>query len=250
MKKLMKLSLVAIFAAVFVACSGSDDEEKSGIDASTRTIYVGDSVKIAGAKTMESANKFVAYTNNQGYIKAFHVGQTTVIVNGGVKIPVEVKGVKTGFNDPITVWECSKSYVDQHHTDGSFYEDKGNYVYYKGSGKILLYQYSFENGKLKTAATIVSLNNSVDYFGYLLERYLPIAETDGKYVFIDALSKNDCKTVIMFGHESDCTITGFMDASSIFSSSSAKTQTRGVSLDEAVLQKLKAAWEEAKVAVE
>ncbi len=249
MKKLMKLSLVAIFVAVFVACSGSDDE-KSVIGIYTRTIYVGDSVKIEGARTLVSADEFVAYTTKDGYIQAFHVGQTTVTVNGSMKIPVVVKGVKTGFNDPVTVWGCSKNYVDQYHTDGSFYEDKGNYVYYKGSGKILLYQYLFENGKLKNAATIVSLNNSVDYFGYLLERYLPIAETDGNYVFIDALSKNDCKTAIVFGYGSDCAITAFMDASSIFSSSSAKTQTRGMALDEAVLQKLKAAWEEAKVAVE
>ncbi len=120
----------------------------------------------------------------------------------------------------------------------------------KAVGKYYYTSIRFENGKLKTAATIVSLNNSVDYFGYLLERYLPIFEKDGKYVFIDALSKNDCKTVIVFGYERDCAITAFMDASSIFSSSSAKTQTRGMALDEAVLQKLKAAWEEAKVAVE
>ncbi len=246
MEKIMKLGLLAAFAAVFVACSGSDDDE-SGIDTSTRTIYVGDSVKIDGAQTLVSADKFVAYANDQGYIKAFHIGQTTVTVNGSTKIPVVVKGVQTGFSDPVMVWGCSKSYVKQHHTDGSLYKEDEDYVYYKGSGKIPLYQYSFEDSKLKTAATIVRLSNAVDYGYYLLERYLPIGETDGTYIFIDALSKNTCKTVVMFGYESNGCMAVFIDASSVFSSSSAKTQTRGMLLDEGALQKLKAAWKEVKV---
>ncbi len=245
MEKIMKLGLLAAFAAVFVACSGSDDD-KSGIDTSTRTISVGDSVKIDGAQTLVSADKFVAYANNQGYIKAFHVGQTTVTVNGSTKIPVVVKGVQTGFSDPVTVWGCSKSYVKQHHTVGSLYKEDEDYVTYKSNGNIQAFLYSFEDSKLKAATTAVSLSNAVDYATYLSERYLPIDETDGIYMFVDALSTSTCKTVVGFGYQSGHYMAVFMDASSISSSSSAKTQTRGILLDEGVLQKLKAAWNEAK----
>ena len=246
MEKIMKLGLLAIFAAVFVACSGSDDDE-SGIDTSTRTIYVGDSVKIDGAQTLVSADKFVAYSNNQGYIKAYHVGQTTVTVNGSTKIPVVVKGVKTGFSDPVMVWGCSKSYVKQHHTDGSLYKEDEDYVAYKSNGNIQAFLYSFEDGKLTAATTGVSLSKTVDYAEYLSERYLPIGETGGNYILIDALSKTTCKTVVVFGYESNGCMAVFMDASSVLSSSSAKTQTRGILLDEGALQKLKAAWKEVKV---
>lgn len=242
----MKLGLLAIFATAFVACSSSDDDEKSGIDASTRTIYVGDSVKIEGAQTLTSANKFVAFTNNQGYIKAYHIGQTTVTVNGSTNIPVVVKGVKTGFSDPITNWGCSKSYVKQNHTVGSLYKEETDNIAYKSNGNIQVFLYSFENSKLKSAATAVSLSNSVDYFEYLLERYLPITELDGAYMLVDALSTSDCKTAVWYQYSNNRYIAVFMDASSIYSSSSAKTQTRGIVLDEGAIQKLKAAWSEAK----
>lgn len=226
MKKLCFLSVAAMLALNFTACT-SNDEDTPNVDTSAKTIYAGDSVAITGANTISSANEFVAFPTSGKYVKAFHVGKTTVLVNKKHSIPITVKGRYNTYNDPIMEWGCSRSYVEQRQTQGTKAANSTNEtLFYENANRAILLAYNFENGKLASVATLVSTTHSSELAHYLTERYLMLPQKrDGDTYFAggDALAPNQMKTfVIMKVQNYKYLYTFYTDASKYTSASSAK----------------------------
>lgn len=194
-KKLFFTMLTLIMCLAFSACSGSDSD--SGINTSPMTIYAGDSVAISGANNIESADSFVVFSK-KNYVKGFHIGQTSVKVNGKYTIPVTVKGKSTFYGDPIMNWGCSEDYVKANQLQGTLSpQSTSKLLIYNNVGKSTNIVYGFNNGSLVYVGTLVEDVYSSDFFDYLLERFFLISEMDnGRMCFFGLNALKETKATI------------------------------------------------------
>ena len=87
----------------FASC-GNDDEDDS-IDTKPISLYAGSEKDIQGADSIQSSNKFVAYGKGN-VVHAFHVGETTLLVNGKKTISISVLPQYHLYDDPVCNWGC------------------------------------------------------------------------------------------------------------------------------------------------
>ncbi len=192
---LLSIIMMAMLSVCFVSCG--DDEDDIACDA--KTIYVGTKTSIDGAKSVVSNNKFVALINDDKSIEGWHVGETTVTVNGKYKVSVSVRGLYHFYNDPVIEWGCNQTYVKQHQTQGtlSSKSDSESLIFENvGSADVMLYQ--FENGKLVSVAALVKTTYTSRFMDYLTERYLFIPEEIATYTYlgINGVDENNFTTAV------------------------------------------------------
>ena len=196
--------LIFVFTVVLVcgltACSGSDDD--SGVATSAITLYAGDSIAVSGATAITSSNDFVAYVTRQNHVKGFHVGETSVTVNGKYNIPVAVKGKYSFYDDPIVNWGCDEAYVKARQSQGTLSSSStSDYLIYNDAGKAEYIAYKFEDGKLVDVISKVNILYSSEFLSYLSERFVMTSFTsDGKTYVVgwDALKLSDATVIDMF----------------------------------------------------
>ena len=104
---------MAVVCIGLLACSSSDDTEEGGIDTTPITLLAGKDKIIQGADTISSSNEFVAY-GKKNTLYGWHVGETTINVNGKKTISVTVMPKNNLYDDPICEWGCSMDYVKSH----------------------------------------------------------------------------------------------------------------------------------------
>ncbi|GAA6529096.1 hypothetical protein LPYR103PRE_10690 [Segatella asaccharophila] len=182
------------------ACSGSDDDP--GVDTSAITLYAGDSIAVSGATAITSSNQFLAYVTKQNQVKGFHIGQTSVTVNGKYNIPVAVKGKYSFYDDPIVNWGCDEAYVKARQSQGTLSSSStSDYLIYNDAGKAEYIAYKFEDGKLVDVISKVNILYSSEFLSYLSERFVMTSFTsDGKTYVVgwDALKLSDATVIDMF----------------------------------------------------
>lgn len=193
--------ILLIFAAIaaLMSCSSSDDNN-SDIPKDITLTY-GDSISYGNVSynDIDSENDFIALPKKNGYILAFHVGQTKVkIGNQYSTITVNYK-TKPQYKEPITEWGVSKDYIKSNETG----------ILGKESDDVLLYDlsypefrgYTFKNGQLKASAVelLASSVSAKDLANTLSEKYLPIKSDpqNFSYYFVDALENEKANTYVV-----------------------------------------------------
>ena len=198
--RLVGLMFMAVVSFGLVAC-GSDDDDNGDdlIDTTPISVFAGKDKVIQGSDTISSLNKFVAY-GSKNKVYGWHVGETTVWVNGKKSIPVKVLPTTNLYDDPICEWGCSMDYVKQNQKQGTINsKSSSTSLGYDNAGGATLLLYSFENGKLKNVVSVVSTNHTSTLADYLAERYLMLPLYMGKNMYfagIDAVDEDHAKTLV------------------------------------------------------
>lgn len=207
---LVTLIWAAIMSISFVAC-GSDEEkdvfeerdvveEKDVvIDTTPISMRVGQEKTIYGADTITILNKLVAISS-KNVVRGWHVGETTLLVNGSKSISLKVNPNYHLYDDPICNWGCDMNYVKSHQKEGTLSKTQDTGLLYENAGAASYMIYTFENDKLKSVITLVSTNHMSSFIEFLTERYLLMPMYSGKDTYfagIDNLNKEDAKTVVV-----------------------------------------------------
>ena len=195
---LMTLLLVSLVSVSYVSCG--DDNDDDNIDTTPITMTAGNDKVIAGADTITSSNKFVAYaTKNK--VHGWHVGETALLVNGKKTISIKVLPQYTLYGDPVCEWGCSMDYVKNNQKQGSINsKSTSDLLAYDNAGGASLLAYSFKNGSLNSVMAIVSTNHTSTLGSYLAERFLMAPLYSGKDTYfagIDGLDEYNAKTLVL-----------------------------------------------------
>ncbi|MBP3246552.1 MAG: hypothetical protein J6M36_01570 [Prevotella sp.] len=200
MKKLNSISLALMTVVCWCLFSCSSSSEDDSIDTTPITMYAGSDKTIEGADTISSLNKFVAY-GSKNKIHGWHVGETTVTVNGKKNIQVTIAPKYNLYADPICEWGCSMDHVKKNQKQGSLNPKSTDAILaYNDAGGASLLAYYFKNGTLASVMAIVSSNHTSVLADYLSERYLILPYYQGKETYfagIDGLDENHAKTMVL-----------------------------------------------------
>lgn len=192
------LSLVAVVSFSFIGCGSDDDDDN--VDTTPITLYAGTNKVIQGADTIASSNRFVAYAN-KNTLYGWHVGETSLLVNGKKTISVTVSPKYYLYNDPICNWGCSMEYVKKNQKQGTVNSKSTNQILaYDDAGGASLLAYNFENNKLVSVIAMVSTNHTSALGDYLKERYLLVPQYKGEksyFAGLDGIDEVNAKTVVL-----------------------------------------------------
>lgn len=197
---LLGIALVTMLSVSFVSCGKDKEEDKDDmIDTTPISLAVGSEKIITGADTISSSNRFVAY-GTKNTVKAYHVGETSLLVNGKKTISISVYSTNYLYDNPVCEWGCSIDYVKSHQKEGTYSSKSTNeYLLYENAGGASQLVYVFENGALKSVLAMVSTNHTSTLASYLTDRYfmLPIYQGENTYFAgIDALDADNAKTFV------------------------------------------------------
>ena len=191
--KLLPLMLLFIASFFTTSCSNNDDEPDLSIP-STQTLLVGESFNLGFEGAWTSSDEFVASVDNNGIIKANHVGKCTISY-GKNSCLVKVDATSNFMEEPLCEWGMNKSTVIS--ICGKNYQTNGNSIAYStGVSKTPLIMYSFTNDKLIGSAIAVSTNYIESAIIFLKERYKYLGIDDGTYYFINGSTLEKSTTAI------------------------------------------------------
>lgn len=190
----MKLRSVLLYtfatAFIFTSCSSGDDD-KFSISEKNLTLHFEETEQLSATATADwkSENDFVAKVNSNGLVEGNHVGKTNIIAtstDGSAKCEVEVVPVYSTYKEPFLEFGASKATVKSKETR-KLYNENSEIITYEGeNSNVKLVGYNFDdNGKLSGVAVAVSFASTSEVTKFLLERYQPVTEEDGVYVFIN-----------------------------------------------------------------
>jgi hypothetical protein len=197
---LLGIALVTMLSVSFVSCGKDKEEDKDDmIDTTPISLAVGSEKIITGADTIVSSNRFVAY-GTKNTVKAYHVGETSLLVNGKKTISISVYSTNYLYDNPVCEWGCSMDYVKSHQKQGTYSSKSTNeYLLYENAGGASGLAYSFENGALVAVLAFVSTNHTSTLGTYLAERYLMLPIYQGEKTYfagIDAIDTDNAKTLV------------------------------------------------------
>ena len=224
--------MLAVVTLPLITSCGDDD--KDDVDTSPISIYSDGEKVIVGADTITSSNPFVAYASGNK-VSAFHIGETTLLVNGKHTIPVKVKPLYTLYDDPVNNWGCSMDYVRSHQKQGTISKSTETTLTYDNAGGASRLVYMFENGKLKSIGALVSTNHASVYGKYLAERYIMTTYYEGSksyFVGFDGLSAKTSTTFIQM----EVTSVDYITTIYIPTSSAKSRETRSIDNQDIYIQ--------------
>lgn len=196
MKKIFYL--FAIMAGFMLASCGDDEPEVKFDDT---TLSYGQTYTIPNGKniTWTSSNEYIAAVSG-ATVEAKRVGEAIISSDKG-SFKVTVTPTSNVFVEPTLQWGSSKSTVKSFMSSkigsASLDSETETQLSYKGSGKVVLYNYTFGDNGLKGSA--VGLNalyidtNAMSTF--MIERYIPVSmdESTNSFYFISP----DEKTAVL-----------------------------------------------------
>ncbi len=189
------LMMLFMCLAINTSCGGDDDEDTPSIDTTPITVYPGTEKVIAGADTIDSSSKFVAYGKGNT-VTAWHVGEANLVVNGGTRIPITVKPKYTLYDGPVCEWGCTQTNVRSKQKQGTVDESRtsATRLVWTNAGAASLMAYTFENGKLKSAGVAISTNYAETYVSYLLERFIMAPFYSGDDAYFVGIDNTELET--------------------------------------------------------
>ena len=203
---LFGVTLVTMLSASFVSCGDDDDSDSTlVVTPGSVSMHYEDTkqLKADGATTWTTSNDFVAKVDSKGLVTGNHVGKAQIIASNGSssgKCDVEITPEYSLYDDPYLDWGASMSTVKssvKKELQGSD-EKSLTYKYYIGSN-VCLVGYYFDNNKLKSILTMFSYTYYARAAYYLLERFQPLYKDDDNYFFMDAMTTEKAKTIVLFG---------------------------------------------------
>ena len=191
-------------AFIFTSCGSDENEngkEKFSISETKLTLHYEETEQLSATATAQwsSENDFVATVNSNGLVEGGHVGKTNIMATsaeGSAKCEVEIVPVYSTYKEPYLEFGASKSTVKSKETR-ELNKEKTTSLTYEGENSFVeLVMYSFdESGKLESAGVALTIASASEVTKFLLERYQPISEKDGTYMFINN-NINDCKMAV------------------------------------------------------
>lgn len=194
MKKGLVL-LAVVLPLVLAGCSKDDEPDVISLEVSEKTLYSGDEYQIEATSkaainyTVE--NEYHAEVSETGLVTARFVGETNVLLSNGEdtkNFRVIVKPKYNLYPEPDVKFGDSKSSIvakfgtpDTETSSGIGYDD------YSNAAPILMFAFD-SNDKLESYAVMVNSFYSSTLAEFLSERYLPVAEEDGVFLFINGLN--------------------------------------------------------------
>lgn len=203
MKKLIYLSvvmLISMFSSLaLTSCGDDDDDVGTQISLKDLTLWVGSKTNIAGAKSIIPDNKFIALVNDNLQIEGWHVGNTSLLVNGNKRVKLTVRGRYHFYDDPITDWNASLNTIKSKQKQGSLTKETSESLIYKNVGSAEQLGYVFKGGKLYGIVAQVKTSYTSSLMDYINERYLILPEEVATYTYMgaDGLDKAHMKTLVM-----------------------------------------------------
>ena len=144
----LTMMMVTVLNVGLLSCS-SDSDGDSAVDTTPISLFTDGEKIIQGADTIISSNKFVAYTKGN-VVHGYHVGETTLLVNGKTSIPITVLPKYNLYNGPICNWGCSVDYVKSNQKQGTLSgKSTSEAISYEDAGAASALVYTFKNNKLK-----------------------------------------------------------------------------------------------------
>lgn len=176
----------AIVVSLILAACGGEDEPNVKFE--NATISYGQTYSIPNGKNIvwTSSNELIA-TVDGNIVTAKRVGEAVISSEKG-SFKVSVTPTSYVFTEPCIQWGADKKSVKSYMNNVSgvtINEDTNTTLNYKGTGKALLYSYSFENSALKGSG--IGLDG--DYIDaeamadFMIERYVPIEVDEDNYSF-------------------------------------------------------------------
>lgn len=198
-----------IVPMVFGSCSKDDDKGKSiNVSPSTVTLYSGDTQQLVAdgeVTSWKSDNEYVAFTENDGIVEAFHIGTAHIVANGpngNGECVVTVKPKYSFKYEPFLNFGASMSEVKKA-VKYEVYKEETDEITFADVNSKFLWSYHFnKNGKLMSIAMIGSLTSYPSYMSdYLKERYEIYTynkDEKGNYSFYygDAIELDEAKMIV------------------------------------------------------
>lgn len=186
-----------ILPLIFAGCSDDDKKETLfSLSDESVSLHVDEEYLLSSTKEAKWTcdNPFVVSANNSNYqtetrIKAKHVGKATiaVVTREGEKgeCQVEVLPMYTTYREPVLEFGASKATIKAKE-NRVLLQEKTNSLGYRGEDNaVQAVFYLLENNKMTSVAVAASFSKTKEVTNFLLERYQPIGEEDGMFLFIN-----------------------------------------------------------------
>lgn len=211
MKKLA-LALVAALPLAFASC-GDDDASDLTLDQSSVTLdYNAETTLKASEKncTWTSSNPFVATVDNDGVVKAAHVGTAVISATkdgNTVKCNVTVNATNNNFTLPEMNWGAKIDAIRPLYTAFDELKD-GNYYMFatKNASGLPMYTYEFDTttGGLVLSQLTVAAAEEEDFFYFIEQRYQYYDTTeDNDDIYLNANTMSEATLYIKYGTDKD-----------------------------------------------
>lgn len=186
---------MVIASVAFVGCS-DDDDESLKLNKKSITLHSLDEFQIecSGTNvTYKSKDTYVAGVDEFGKVTAMLIGETDIEVvanEGHAKLHVIVAPKYNLYKEPYTDWGKSKNDVVA--ACGNPDESTDTSISYAFDDIHIMTTYMFENNKLKGAVAAIHSDYATQLMSFLCERYIPVGNDGGLYLF----AGRDNKTVL------------------------------------------------------
>ena len=204
MKKVLTALAIALCTATslsIVSCGSDDDAKPLSVTPSSISMKYDESQQLSssGANSWCSENEFVATVDQKGLVKGNHVGNTNIIASNGSssgKCTVTITPKYNFFDLPVLNWGASETAIRNAETHGAA-EKSGDYLLYGYSNGTIpvVVMYYFKNGALYSVNQLTASDYYANAGLFLIERFQAIGESDGMYIFIDAMASKNAKTL-------------------------------------------------------
>lgn len=202
MKKFLPALLFCI--TIFVSCEENEPKPQE-LEVSTSKISLnsGGNESILATSDFdilyESENEFHATVTSQGEVTAVKVGSTNIIVTSNSKVEsveVEVLPLYNTYPTPIIDWSMTvNKIISVIGQPDAISDGVLGYGEYSPKAPVVMYKFD-ENEKLSSTAVMVNTEYSSELGSFMEERYQYAGESDGFFIFADALEPSRAKLIV------------------------------------------------------
>ena len=213
MKKLKLFILLSICTSLFVSCSNESEKNQLVINPTSINCYFNEETQInvvSGQNaSYQSGDDYVATVNENGVVKAKHIGNTDIIVSSGNEkaiCKINVKEKYHLFDEPKLDWTLTKSDILAQYGQVTTSESyKKSYLHMEivvKTGMSITYIISQQgDGTLSGLYYQMDPNyySAEEVVGFVYERYTYVTETAGEHVFIKGRDTENYDAMISVG---------------------------------------------------
>jgi hypothetical protein len=195
-----KIIILFVLSLTFWGCSKEEEPVDNTIKVETDDLSLApkqtyDIKAVSNSEiTYSSENEFFASVSNNGIITGGRVGTTNIILETGVdKKTIKVTTISSNYlyPDPILDFGSSKSSIISKLGTPDYQQSIGNTIairYDNAPNTTLGTGYFFTDDKLTIIQTRVKSAYSSLLSSYLSDRFVPVAQSDGSFIFFNALN--------------------------------------------------------------
>jgi len=215
-KKISMKKIIILFALSlsFWGCSKEEELVDNTIEVKTDNLSLApkqsyDTKAVSNLKiTYSSENEFYAAVSDNGIITGGKVGTTNIILDNGVdNKTIKVTTISSNYlyPDPILDFGSSKNSIISKLGTPAYQATGGNISgirYDNATNTTLGTAYYFTDDKLTLIQTRVKTEYSTLLSSYLTDRFAPVAQSDGSFFFINALTPSKVTIAVRLTLES------------------------------------------------